>query len=178
MGRLTSDEYFVLMSLLVSLRSTCLRRIAGAVVVMNKKILGTGYNGVPSGLAHCLDIGCLRSKEGIPSGERRERCRGLHAEDNAIRQALPRSSALTSLEGAELFCTDYPCGDCTKKIITERISRVVFLGDYPDDLGKEMFEEAKGKVRVEKWRDENASELFLFLKPALYQATERLMERR
>ncbi len=148
MIRPTWDEYFMEMAKLAAKRSTCLRRKVGAVLVMGKKALGTGYNGAPSGLKHCLDIGCEREKRGIPAGERHEICRGLHAENNAIRQALHTRD---SLVGAELLCTNSPCNDCAKMIIDEGIKRMVILNRYPDELAEEMLKEAG--VRLDIWKD-------------------------
>jgi len=123
----------------VSTRSTCLRRHVGAVIVNNRQILATGYNGVPRGLAHCEDRGCLRDELGIPSGERYELCRGLHAEQNAIIQAAYHG---VSVNGSELFCTLQPCVTCAKMIINAGIVAVYFRGDFPDELSMEIFGEA------------------------------------
>ena len=124
---------------LVASRSTCLRRQVGAVIVKDKKILTTGYNGAPSGLAHCLEVGCLREKLGIPSGERHELCRGLHAEQNAIIQAAYHG---VSIKSATLYCTDLPCIICTKMLINAGIQRVVYAQGYSDPLAQEMWEES------------------------------------
>ena len=124
---------------LVARRSTCLRRQVGAVMDKDKNILATGYNGSPSGVSHCLDVGCLREKLGIPSGERHELCRGLHAEQNAIIQAAKHG---TSIEGATLYCTTMPCIICSKMIINAGIRRVVYEGGYPDQLAAEMIGES------------------------------------
>jgi dCMP deaminase len=109
------------------------------MIVKDKRILTTGYNGAPRGLAHCLDIGCLREELGIPSGERQELCRGLHAEQNAVIQAAMHG---VSIQGGQLYCTTQPCVLCAKMIINAGIQRVVFAGDYPDGLGKSLLEEA------------------------------------
>ena len=113
---------------LVAKRSTCLRRQVGAVLVKDKKILATGYNGAPSRLEHCLDIGCLRERQGIPSGERHELCRGLHAEQNAIVQAAYHG---IGIKGSVLYTTFSPCLLCTKMIINAGIAEVVYNQDYP-----------------------------------------------
>ena len=147
MSRPSWDEYFMIQAYLAAIRSTCLRRRVGAVLVSSKKILGTGYNGAPSGLKHCTEIGCIRQNMNIPSGMRHELCRGIHAENNTIRQAL---HARDSLEGAELFCTTYPCNECAKMIIDEKIRRVIVIHDYRSELAEEMFEEAKIEVEVYK----------------------------
>ncbi len=131
---------------LVSKRSTCLSRRVGAVVVKERRILATGYNGSPKGLPHCLDIGCLRRDLGIPSGQQLELCRGSHGEENAIVQA---ASYGISLNGAEIYCTHQPCLTCTKMIINAGIKRVVFAGDYPHPMSLELMH-AAGLV-VEKY---------------------------
>lgn len=138
MSRPTWDEYFMEITHLVARRSTCLRRQVGAVLVKDKNILATGYNGSPSGVAHCLDVGCLREKLAIPSGERHELCRGLHAEQNAIIQAAKHG---TNIDGATLYCTTMPCIICSKMIINAGIKRVVYEHGYPDDLAAEMIAE-------------------------------------
>jgi dCMP deaminase len=149
MARPSWDEYFMEIARLVVSRSTCLRRQVGAVIVKDKKILATGYNGAPSGLAHCIDVGCLRDTLGIPSGERHELCRGLHAEQNAIIQAAYHG---VSINGATLYCTNFPCIICTKMLINAGITRVVYEGGYADDLARQMWEESK--VVVERFQSE------------------------
>jgi len=134
---------------LVVSRSTCLRRQVGAVIVKDKKILATGYNGAPSGLAHCSDVGCLRDTLHIPSGERHELCRGLHAEQNAIIQAAYYG---ISISGATLYCTNFPCIICTKMLINAGITRVVYEKGYADDLARQMWEESN--VVVEQFQPE------------------------
>ncbi len=128
---------------LVAERSTCLRRKVGAIIVKNKRIISTGYNGAPRGLAHCLDIGCMREKMNIPSGERHELCRGAHAEQNAIIQA---ASSGVSMEGAAMYCTTAPCSTCSKMIINAGIVRLVLGSSYPDELGEELIREADIKT--------------------------------
>lgn len=124
---------------LVATRSTCIRRRVGAVIVKDKRILSTGYNGVPSGLLHCLDIGCLRDKLKIPSGERQELCRGLHAEQNAIIQGAMYG---VSLIGSVIYVTNQPCITCAKMLIQSGIIKIYYQGDYPDPLSLEMLDEA------------------------------------
>jgi len=124
---------------LVAKRSTCLRRQVGAVIVKDKNILSTGYNGAPTGLTHCEEIGCLRDKLNIPSGERHELCRGLHAEQNAIIQAALHG---VSIKGGVFYCTHQPCILCAKMMINAGIKRIVYEGEYPDELAKKFFEEA------------------------------------
>jgi dCMP deaminase len=123
----------------VSTRSSCLRRHVGAVLVNNRQILATGYNGVPRGIVHCDERGCLRDQMGIPSGERQELCRGLHAEQNAIIQAAYHGVAVN---GSEMYVTLQPCVTCAKTLINAGIVAVHFRGVYPDQLSMELFEEA------------------------------------
>ena len=127
--------------MLAATRSTCRRRQVGAVIVKNKKVLATGYNGAPAGLQHCLDIGCLREKLGIPSGQRHELCRAIHAEQNAIIQA---ATSGISISGGILYSTTFPCILCAKMLINSGIKEIYVLDDgYPDDLSREMMEEAE-----------------------------------
>jgi len=127
------------LALVVSKRSTCLRQKVGAVIVKDKRILATGYNGAPSGMPHCLDVGCLREKLGVPSGERQELCRGLHAEQNAIIQAAKFG---ISIEGSTIYTTHCPCITCAKMIINAGIRKVVYGRDYADKRGLELLREA------------------------------------
>ena len=138
------DEYFLEMAKLISKRSTCLRRSVGAVAVRDKRILATGYNGAPSGLAHCGDIGCLREKLNIPSGQRQELCRGLHGEQNVIIQAVIHK---VDLKDSTLYVTNQPCITCTKMLISAGIKKIVILDGYPDELARRMLKEAGIKVR-------------------------------
>ncbi|MCD6155442.1 MAG: cytidine/deoxycytidylate deaminase family protein [Candidatus Atribacteria bacterium] len=133
------DEYFMSIAELVSSRSTCLRRKVGAVLVREKRILATGYNGAPSGIKHCTPKTCLRSKQGVPSGKQQELCRGLHAEQNVIIQAALHG---VSTRGATLYCTHKPCILCAKMIINAGIVRIVYRNHYPDPLADEMLQEA------------------------------------
>jgi dCMP deaminase len=137
------DEYFMDITHLVAKRSTCLRRQVGAILVKDKKILATGYNGAPSRLEHCLDIGCLRERLKIPSGERHELCRGLHAEQNAIIQAAYHG---VGIRGAILYCTNHPCIICSKMIINSGIERIVYEEGYADALARGMLKESRIKV--------------------------------
>lgn len=139
MTRPSWEQYFMEIAQLVSSRSTCLRRQVGAVLVRDKHIIATGYNGSPRGVAHCLEIGCLREKLGIPSGERHEMCRGTHAEQNAIIQAALHG---VSTQGATLYCTHQPCILCAKMLINAGVRTVVFQGEYPDGLALELMNEA------------------------------------
>jgi dCMP deaminase len=133
------EVYFLKIAQLASTRSTCIRRHVGAVLVKEKKILATGYNGVPSGISHCEDVGCLRDEEGIPSGQRHELCRGLHAEQNAILQAAYHG---VSIQGSILFCTNFPCVICSKMLINAGIRQIYYLEGYPDPLSEKMLKEA------------------------------------
>ena len=139
MQRPSWPEYFMDIARLVARRSTCLRRQVGAVVVKDKHILATGYNGTPSGISHCSETGCLRQKMNVPSGERHELCRGLHAEQNAIIQAAKHG---VNIAGASLYCTNSPCVICSKMIINAGVLRIVYLDGYPDDLSRQMLAEA------------------------------------
>jgi dCMP deaminase len=133
------DEYFMDIADLVSKRSTCLRRSVGAVIVKDRRLLATGYNGAPSGLQHCLDTGCLREQLGVPSGERHELCRGLHAEQNAIIQAALHG---VSVNGSSLYCTNHPCIICAKMIINAGVVTVIVKADYKDELATDILKEA------------------------------------
>jgi dCMP deaminase len=133
------DEYFMNIARIVATRSTCLRRQVGAVLVRDKRILATGYNGAPSGLPHCEEVGCVRERMGIPRGERHEMCRGLHAEQNAIIQSALHG---ISIAGAELYSTHHPCSVCAKMLINAGIKKVKIAEDYPDKMAKELLKEA------------------------------------
>ncbi len=138
------DEYFMRLAYLVSSRSTCTRRHVGAVIVKDKRVLTTGYNGPPKGLMHCDKTGCLRENLKIPSGERHELCRGLHAEQNAIIQAAVYG---VSIKDATIYVTNHPCVVCAKMIINAQIKEIVYSEGYPDDLAKLMLLESGIKVR-------------------------------
>lgn len=139
------DEYFLEVAKLVSRRSTCLRRSVGAVLVKEKKILATGYNGAPSGIKHCIDIGCIREKLKIPSGQRHELCQGLHAEQNVLLQAALYG---TSTRNSTLYITNQPCAICTKMLINAGIKEIVISDGYPDELAKRFLKEAGIKIRT------------------------------
>ncbi len=139
------DDYFMEILDIVKTRSTCIRRQVGALIVKDNRILTTGYNGAPTGMAHCGEAGCMREKLGIPSGERQELCRGLHAEQNAIIQAGLYG---VSIRGSTLYCTHKPCITCTKMIINAGIIRVVYKEDYPDEFSDELFKQSGIKVDV------------------------------
>jgi len=129
---------------IVAKRSTCLRRKVGAVIVKDKRILATGYNGAPSGLKHCEEVGCIRKENQIPSGQRHELCRGLHAEQNAIIQAALHG---ISIKDSTLYCTNSPCVICAKMIINAGIKEVIYEEGYDDPLAMEMLKEAGVKVK-------------------------------
>lgn len=137
------DEYFTEIIQVVKKRSTCVRRKVGALIVKDKRILSTGYNGAPTKLKHCDEIGCLRDKLNIPSGQRHELCRGLHAEQNAI---ISAAKAGICIEGATMYVTNQPCILCAKMIINAGIKRVVFSGDYPDELSRQLLNEADVEI--------------------------------
>ena len=133
------DEYFLKIASIVATRSTCLRHSIGAVAVKDKRILTTGYNGAPTGLKDCLELGCLRDQQNIPSGERTEICRAVHAEENIIIQAGLHG---VSLEGATIYCTYSPCRRCAKMLINAGIRRAVFSTYYNDGTFEDLFKEA------------------------------------
>lgn len=137
------DEYFMDIVELIKMRSTCLRRQVGALIVKDKRILATGYNGAPAGCKHCEEIGCMREKLNVPSGQRHELCRAIHAEQNAIVQAAYSG---TSVKDGTLYVTTQPCVLCAKMIINAGIKEVVFKGDYPDELSMKLLKEAGVKV--------------------------------
>lgn len=145
------DEYFMRITLLVATRSTCSRRQVGAMLVKQRNILATGYNGVPSGITHCDVTGCLRDQLKVPSGERHELCRGLHAEQNAIIQAARHG---TNILGATLYCTDSPCIICSKMLINAGVSEVIYARGYPDELSLQML--AEGGIRFHHYQPGNS----------------------
>ena len=142
--RPTYDEYFMEMAQVVSKRSTCVRRSVGAILVKDKHILSTGYNGAPKGLKHCDEVGCLREDLNVPSGRRHELCRGLHAEQNAIIQAAVFG---IPIKDSVLYCTNTPCVVCVKMLINAGVREIIFSGDYPDELAKKMLSESNIKIR-------------------------------
>ncbi|MDF1557040.1 MAG: cytidine/deoxycytidylate deaminase family protein [ANME-2 cluster archaeon] len=141
--RPTLDEYFMEIAHVVAKRSTCLRNQVGAVIVLEKRILSTGYNGAPRNLQHCLDIGCIRQQQNIASGTRHELCRAVHAEQNAIIQSALHG---ISIENSTLYCTHQPCIMCAKMIINSNIKRVVFSNHYPDEEAMNFFNSAGVEV--------------------------------
>ena len=142
------DEYFMEMAVLTAKRSTCLRRKVGAVIVKDKHIIATGYNGAPRGIMHCAERGgCVREKLGVPSGERHELCMALHAEQNAIVQAAKMGA---SVDGATIYVTHQPCSICTKFIINAGIKRIVYKEPYPDEFALELIKEAG--IEIEQYK--------------------------
>ena len=139
------DEYFMKLANEVATRTTCMRRGVGAVIVKDRRILATGYNGVPTGMRHCAETGCLRQQLGVPSGQRHEICRGLHAEQNAIIQAARYGINIT---GASIYVNTQPCVVCAKMLINAGIEEIVYQNPYPDELAMSMLEEAGMKLRV------------------------------
>lgn len=133
------ETYFMDITFLVAKRSTCLRRAVGAVIIKDKRILSTGYNGAPTGITHCIDVGCLREKLNVASGANHELCRGIHAEQNAIIQAALHG---VSIKGSTLFCTNLPCSICAKMIINAGIQKICYHAGYADTMSGEMLEAA------------------------------------
>lgn len=133
------ETYFMDITFHVARRTTCLRRAVGAVLVKDKRILSTGYNGAPANIRHCIETGCLREQLNVPSGERHELCRGIHAEQNAIIQAAYHG---VSIKDSSLFCTNLPCSICAKMIINAGIRKIYYAAGYSDAMSKEMFNEA------------------------------------
>ncbi len=150
MKRLTrpeTDEYFLKIASVVAERSTCRRHHVGAVAVKDKHILATGYNGAPSGLKDCLELGCLRDEMGIPSGERHEICRGIHAEQNVIIQASLHG---VSLGESTIYATHTPCVLCAKMLVNARIKRYVSFGRYNDSAFIDLFRGADIEIDIKK----------------------------
>jgi len=139
MSRPNLDEYFLKLAAVVAERSTCRRHHVGAIAVRNKRILVTGYNGAPSGFRDCLELGCLRDAMHIPSGERQEVCRAVHAEQNCVAQSSLHG---VTLEGAVIYCTHSPCRLCAKLLVQARVSRFVTFGVYADSEFNDVFQEA------------------------------------
>ena len=141
--RLPWQDYFMQIAYLVRSRSTCLRRMVGCVLVKNKRILATGYNGAPAKLPHCLETGCLRNQLGVPSGKQHELCRALHAEQNVIIQAAVSG---VSIAESEIYCTTHPCILCSKMLINCGVTTIYYCESYPDEMSQEMLEQAGVKI--------------------------------
>lgn len=137
------DDYFMKITQDVSERATCVKRQVGAIIVKDNRILSTGYNGAPKGFDHCEKTGCIRKEMGLPSGQRHELCRGLHAEQNAIIQAAVHG---VQVEGSTLYCNYQPCAICVKMMINAGIKKLIFSGSYPDELAQQMLKTSKLKV--------------------------------
>jgi len=133
------DDYFMQFALLARTRATCIRRQVGAVIVRDRQVLTTGYNGAPRGMQHAAEVGCLRQQRGVPSGQRAEICRGLHAEQNAIIQAAYQGICIRD---SVLYCTNAPCTICIKMIVNAGIRRVYYLEPYQDELSASIAAEA------------------------------------
>ena len=144
MDRPDNDTYFMRMADLVSTRSTCLRRKVGAVIVKEKRVLSTGYNGAPKGLRHCEEVGCVRLNNNIESGPRHALCRGVHAEQYAVIQAAYFG---VSIKDGTIYTTTYPCVMCTKILLNAGIAEIVFKDDYIDPLSRDILAETNVKVR-------------------------------
>ncbi len=145
MKRPSWDEYFMDVANLVATRSTCLRRKVGAVIVKDKCIISTGYNGASKGAAHCEEVGCIREKLKIPSGEQLDLCRAVHAEQNALLQAAKHGVAC---DGASIYITVTPCFQCAKMLVNAGIKEVIVNGIYPDDRTQELFKEVGVNLRI------------------------------
>jgi len=137
------ENYFMGITELVAKRSTCRRRSVGAIIVKDKRILTTGYNGAPSGIRHCLEVGCLREQLNVASGERHELCRGIHAEQNAIIQAAFHG---VSIKDAILYCTNLPCSICAKMIINAGLKKIYYRSGYADAISGDMLQEASIEI--------------------------------
>ena len=151
MNRPSNDEYFMEMATLVSTRSTCIRRKVGAVIVKDKRVLSTGYNGSPKGTRHCEDLGCIREQLHVPSGTRHELCRGVHAEQNAVVQAAYFG---VSVDGASIYTTTFPCSMCSKILINAGIKEIIYNDGYPDELSRSLLDETNIIVREYHLKDQ------------------------
>jgi dCMP deaminase len=143
MTRPSWDSYFIQFAYLAASRSTCIRRKVGAVLVRDRQILATGYNGAPRSTQHCFDVGCYRQQHQIPSGQQEERCRGVHAEQNAVAQAAKHGVAVN---GATLYCTNAPCVTCTKLLINVGIVRIVYSEPYENEMCDDMLKLANIQI--------------------------------
>ena len=148
------DDYFMNLVTLISSRSTCLRRHIGALLVKEHRILATGYNGAPPGIPHCFEVGCLRQQMNIPSGERSELCRAVHAEQNALLQCARFG---VSSEGSTLYSTHFPCVHCVKSLLSAKIIRIVYQQDYHDDLAKQLLSQTQPEIIIDLWMPQQNS---------------------
>ena len=142
------DKYFMDLAKMVATRSTCIRRQVGAVLVRDKRILATGYNGAPRGMNHCLDVGCIRDQMQIPSGTKQELCRAVHAEQNAIVQCAVYG---VSSEDSTIYITHQPCAICAKILINAGVKRIVYEQAYPDEFSQNLLSESK--ISIEQWQE-------------------------
>lgn len=142
---------------LLSTRSTCMRRKVGAMLVKDKHIISSGFNGCPSGLRHCDDVGCLRSELNVPAGKQHELCRGVHAEQNAIIQAAVFG---VSISGSVLYCTNFPCSICAKMIINAKISKIIYIDGYPDSLSEDLL--CESGIEISKFGGSNRKYVEVF----------------
>lgn len=156
MSRISWDDYFLKIAMLVAERSTCLRHHVGAIVVKNKRILSTGYNGAPGGVTDCLDKGCLRNELKIPSGQRHEICKAVHAEQNVIIQAGLHG---VSIGGGTLFCTHTPCMICAKMVVNAQLVRYVTYGYYADEEARDFLRSSGIEIVVLSKPDEHITSL-------------------
>ena len=147
MDRPDWNEYFMRMAELAAERSTCIRRKVGAVLVKEKRILATGYNGAPKNIPHCEETGCLRTEMEIPSGQRHEICRGVHAEQNLIAQSAVHG---VKTEGATVYCTNQPCIICSKLLINAGISKIYYKNPYNDEFTEQILKQSKVSINVLK----------------------------
>ncbi|MEA3494313.1 MAG: dCMP deaminase family protein [Candidatus Margulisiibacteriota bacterium] len=143
MSRPKWNDYFMKITENVAERATCVKRKVGAIIVKDNRILSTGYNGAPKGFDHCTEATCIRKQMNVPSGQRHELCRGLHAEQNAIIQAAVHG---VSIDGSIMYCNYQPCVICVKMIINAGITKLVYAGGYPDELAEEMLKESNLQV--------------------------------
>lgn len=143
--RVSWDEYFLQIATLAATRSTCLRRNVGCVLVRDRHVLATGYNGVPAKAPHCADKGCLRQELHIPSGQRMDICRAVHAEANAIAQCAKLG---VCVQGATAYVTVTPCSKCAALLVQAGVTAVVSSGVYPDEDTKAILEEANVTVKI------------------------------
>ncbi|MBN2057465.1 MAG: cytidine/deoxycytidylate deaminase family protein [Candidatus Saganbacteria bacterium] len=151
MNRPSWDDYFMKITEDVAERATCVKRSVGAIIVKDNRILSTGYNGAPKGFKHCAEIGCIRQEMNVPSGQRHELCRGLHAEQNAIIQAAVHG---VEISGGTMYCNYQPCVICAKMMINAGIQRLVFTGGYPDELAVQMLGDSNIQVvRLQKKKE-------------------------
>lgn len=139
------NEYFMRMAELAAERSTCTRRKVGAVLVKDKRVLATGYNGAPKKIPHCEETGCLRKQLNIPSGQRHEICRGIHAEQNLIAQSAVHG---VKTEGATVYCTNQPCIICAKLLINAGIKKIYYKRPYNDKFPMQILKQSNVIIKL------------------------------